>query len=61
MKDIKKFAKKYELYGKMIEAVYDYKFENGTKEAAMNATKAFAECCGITYERACDIAMEIFI
>lgn len=53
-------AKKYELYNKMIEAIYDYKFENGTKEAAKNATKAFAEYCGITYERACAIAMEIF-
>ena len=53
-------AKKYELYNKMTEAVYGYKFENGTKEAAMNAVKAFAEYCGITYERACDIAMEIF-
>lgn len=56
MKDIKK----RELYDKMIEAIYDYKFENGTKEAARNATKAFAEYCGITYERACAIAMEIF-
>lgn len=56
MKDIKK----RELYDKMIEAIYDYKFENGTKEAARNATKVFAEYCGITYERACDIAMEIF-
>lgn len=35
----------------MVEAVYDYKFENGTKEAARNATKTFAEFCGITYER----------
>lgn len=52
-----KDAKKIELYNKMIEAIYDYKFENGTKEAAKNATKAFAEYCGITYERACAIAM----
>lgn len=54
-----KDTRKLQLYGKMIEAVYDYKFENGTKEAARNATKAFAEFCGITYEKACDIAMEI--
>lgn len=59
-KDTKKFAKKLQLYGKMVEAVYDYKFENGTKEAARNATEAFAEFCDITYERACEIAMEIF-
>lgn len=56
MKDIKK----YELYTKMTDAIYDYKFGNGTKEAARNATEAFAEYCGITYERACDIAMEVF-
>lgn len=28
-------------------------------ESARNATNAFAEFCGISYERACDIAMEI--
>lgn len=56
MKDIKK----HELYYKMTDAIYDYKFGNGIKEAARNATKVFAEYCGITYERACDIAMEIF-
>lgn len=54
-------ARKHELYTKMTEAVYEYKFENGTKEAAKSATKAFAEYCGITYEHACDIAIEIFI
>lgn len=56
MKDIKKI----ELYYKMTDAIYAYKFENGTKAAAMNAAKAFAEYCGITYERACAIAMEVF-
>lgn len=44
----------------MTDAIYDCKSGNGTKEAARNATKAFAEYCGITYERACDIAMEVF-
>lgn len=34
--------------------------EEERKEAARKATKAFAEYCGITYERACDIAMEVF-
>lgn len=58
-KDTKKFAKKLQLYGKMVEAVYDYMFENGSKEAARNATEAFAEFCGITYEMACDIALDI--
>lgn len=56
MKDIKK----YELHTKMTDAIYDHKFGNGTKEAARNATEAFADYRGITYERACDIAMEIF-
>lgn len=56
MKDIKK----HELYSKMTDAIYDYKFGNGTKEAARNATEAFAEYCGITYERAHDIATEVF-
>lgn len=56
MEDIEK----RELYDKMVEAIYDYKFKNGTKEAARNATEVFAECCGVTHERARDIAMEIF-
>lgn len=54
-------ARKHELYTKMTEAVYEYKFKNGTKESAMSATQTFAEYCGITYEHACDIAIEIFI
>lgn len=57
MKDIKK----HELHYKMTDAIYDCKFGNGTKEAARNATEAFAGYCGITYERAYDIAMEVFI
>lgn len=54
-----KDAKEVGLCSKTIEAICGCHYADGTKEAAENATRAFAGCCGITCERARAIAVEI--
>ena len=53
----KKAAKLYEA---MVNAAYDYKFEGGSKELASKAASEYAEYKGISYERACSLAVECF-
>lgn len=62
----KQDEKKAELFEAMVEAVANYKEEHSTKNpasdlyaSAQEATEAYAEYSGISYERAAQLALEI--
>lgn len=59
-KNAKKVAEKAALFNQMFDAVYAYKFGDGTYEDAKSAASAYAEHSNISYQRACDVVMELF-
>ena len=61
-----KDSKKQELFANMVNAISEYKSNNevhstsdGLYEKAQQATSEYANYSGITYERACQLALEL--
>jgi hypothetical protein len=52
--------KQYELYTAMVDAAYEYKFEGGSKQKALDACKAYAQYRGIELKKAIALSVECF-